>query len=91
MTSRKPAHADQLAHLAPAATPADADRPEAYPERILLKVPADMKRDLELAKVEDRIEISARIRAMISLWRDGGEFRADVDRRARTTGRPKHT
>ena len=59
--------------------------------RIPLKVPDDMKRDLELAKVEDHIEISARIRAMISLWQDGGEFRDQVDRLARTTGRPRRT
>ena len=70
--------------------PAEQDRPEAYPARIPLKVPDDMKRDLELAKVEDHIEISARVRAMISLWQDGGKFRAQVDERARSTGRPRH-
>jgi hypothetical protein len=103
MSQRKTAGADILAarlgQLAPppaqgavpSAMPAEQDRPEAYPARIPLKVPDDMKRDLELAKVEDHIEISARIRAMISLWQDGGEFRDQVDRLARTTGRPKRT
>lgn len=69
--------------------PAEADRPEAYPARIPLKVPEDMKRDLELAKVEDHIEVSARIRAMIALWQQGGKFRAEVDKLAEITGRPK--
>jgi hypothetical protein len=68
--------------------PAEADRPEAYAARIPLKVPADMKRDLVLAHADDGIEVSARIRAMIALWQQGGKFRAEVDKMARTTGRP---
>jgi hypothetical protein len=102
MAARKTASAadalaGQLAQLAsvndltvPArvAMPAEADRPEAYPERIPLKVPVDMKRDLVLAHAEDGIEVSARIRAMIALWQQGGKFRAEVDKMASTTGRP---
>jgi hypothetical protein len=93
-TSGAEALKGQLAHLgpavapAPAPMPAEADRPEAYSARIPLKVGADMKRDLELARVDDHIEVSARIRAMIELWRQGGKFRAEVDKMARTTGRP---
>lgn len=86
--------AGQLASLAPmagpapVAMPAEARAPEAYPERIPLKVPADMKRDLVLAHAEDGIEVSARIRAMIAVWQRGGKFRAEVDKMASTTGRP---
>lgn len=53
-----------------------------------VKMPEDMKRDLERAKVDDHIETGPRIRAMITLWRQDEQYRAAVNelaqRRKRT-------
>ena len=43
----------------------------------------DMKRDLELARLDDGIEVTARLRAMITLWQEDPKLRARVDKRAR--------
>jgi hypothetical protein len=42
-----------------------------------------MKRALELARVEDGIVATARIRAMIQLWQEDERLRARVNKRAR--------
>lgn len=44
----------------------------------------DMKRDLELASLDDGIEVTARLRAMITLWQEDPKVRARVDKLART-------
>jgi hypothetical protein len=43
----------------------------------------DMARALELARVDDGIEVTARLRAMITLWQDDPKLRARVDKLAR--------
>lgn len=95
MTARKTAGADQLAdslaRLAPApetakATrpmPVEQDKPQAWPARISMTASTDMKRDLELARLDDGIEVTARLRAMITLWQEDPKLRARVDKLAR--------
>jgi hypothetical protein len=50
-----------------------------YPERIPLNVDDEMRRALEQARVNDRVETTARIRAMIHLWQEDETFRARVN------------
>jgi hypothetical protein len=57
--------------------------PAAYSARISLTTTPEMKRDLDMARVEDGVEATARIRAMISLWQDDPRLRARVDKLAR--------
>ena len=91
MTDRKSALADQLAKLAPqqqaskpaAPMPAEQDKPQAWPARISMTASTDMKRDLELARLDDGIEVTARLRAMITLWQEDPKLRARIDKRAK--------
>lgn len=90
MTDRKTALADELAKLAPqqapkpaAPMPAEQDRPEKWAARISMTASPDMKRDLELARLDDGIEVTARLRAMITLWQEDPKLRARVDKLAR--------
>lgn len=78
------------APLAASAEPMPADRPRAkeWPVRIPLNVDDEMRRALEQARVDDRIETTARIRAMIHLWQEDDQFRARVNELAATTFRP---
>jgi hypothetical protein len=76
------ARAARMPAAAPA-MPAAQKTPERWPERISLKTDTDMKRALEQARLDDRIEVTARIRAMIQLWQEDDRLRARVDRRAR--------
>src|ERR1035441_2392838 len=67
-----------------AAMPAEQPKPPAaYSARISLTTTPEMKRDLDMARVEDGVEATARIRAMISLWQDDPRLRARVDKLAR--------
>ena len=91
MTDRKAALAGQLARLAPqeqAATaapmPAEQDKPDRWPARISMTASPEMKRALDLARLNDGIEVTARIRAMITLWQEDRRLRARVDKLART-------
>lgn len=59
-------------------------------EKFLLYVHPDYWRALEFAKVEDRVDRQARIRAMIALWNEDPIFKAAVDRIARTAPRGQH-
>ena len=76
----------------PAAAPgAEQPRAKEWPVRIPLNVDDDMRRALESARVDDRIETTARIRAMIALWQQDDQFRARVNELAptfRPGGRP---
>jgi hypothetical protein len=89
MADRKTALADQLARLAPqqqaavAPMPAEQDRPEKWPARISMTTSRQMKRDLEIARVDDGIEVTARLRAMIALWQEDPKLRARVDKLAK--------
>jgi hypothetical protein len=81
--------ADQLGKLAPrqetpaAPMPAEQARPEKWPARISMTASQEMKRDLELARLDDGIEVTARLRAMITLWQEDPKLRARVDKLAR--------
>jgi len=67
-----------------AAMPAEQPRPPAvYSARISLTTTPEMKRDLDMARVQDGVEATARIRAMISLWQDDPRLRAKIDKLAR--------
>jgi hypothetical protein len=95
MTDRKSALAADLARLVPQAEPkptpkaahrempAEQTRPQAWPARISMTASTEMKRDLELARLDDGIEVTARLRAMITLWQDDAKLRARVDKLAR--------
>lgn len=72
-----------LAATAPP-TPQDQPRAKEWPVRIPLNVDDDMRRALEQARVDDRIETTARIRAMIHLWQEDEQFRARVNELAPT-------
>lgn len=76
-TSRK-APARQ-AHSAPAEQP----RSVSFTERINLTVTPDQNRSLDLARVDDGIDKTARLRAMIELWQEDERLRKRIDRRAR--------
>ena len=96
MPAHKPAGADvlagNLARLAPEAEPvrhatpmpAEQDKPERWPARISMTASSEMKRNLELARLDDGIEVTARLRAMITLWQEDPKLRARVDKLART-------
>lgn len=59
-------------------------RAKEWPVRIPLNVDEEMRRALEQARVDDRIETTSRVRAMIQLWQDDDEFRARVNELAAT-------
>jgi hypothetical protein len=59
-------------------------KPERWPARISMKASPEMKRWLELARIDDGVEVTARLRAMIMLWHDDPKLRARVDELART-------
>lgn len=63
--------------------PAEQKTPKDWPVRIPLNVDEEMRRALEQARVDDRIETTARIRAMIQLWQEDERLRTRVNRRAR--------
>jgi hypothetical protein len=69
------------APLAATAAPIPQDQPRAkeWPVRIPLNVDDEMRRALEQARVDDRIETTARIRAMIHLWQVDQAFRTRVN------------
>jgi hypothetical protein len=52
---------------------------KAWPVRIPLNVDDEMRTALEQARTADRIETTARIRAMIRLWQEDATFRARVN------------
>jgi hypothetical protein len=82
----RPARAPRAAASAPAPAamaPTQA-RPPAWDARLSLTLSLDMKRALALAKVDDGIEDTARIRAMITLWQDDERLRHRIDRLAKT-------
>ena len=67
-----------------AAMPAEQPKPPAaYSARISLTTTPEMKRDLDMARVEDGVEATARIRAMIALWQEDTRLRARIDKLAR--------
>jgi glucose/arabinose dehydrogenase len=67
-----------------AAMPAEQAKPPVWDARISLTLSREMKRALDLARAEDGLELTARIRAMITLWQDDDRLRARVDKLAKT-------
>jgi hypothetical protein len=82
----RPARAPRAAASAPAppVMPPTQARPPAWDARLSLTLSQEMKRALALAKVDDGIEDTARIRAMITLWQDDERLRHRVDKLAKT-------
>jgi hypothetical protein len=64
--------------------PATQSRPPTWDARLSLTLSQEMKRALGQAKLDDGIEDTARIRAMITLWQDDERLRHRVDRLAKT-------
>jgi hypothetical protein len=56
---------------------------EKWPARISMTASREMKRELEAARIDDGIEVTARLRAMITLWSEDPQLRARVDALAR--------
>lgn len=66
-----------------ATMPAEQPRPAAfYGERLSITTTAAQIKALRAARLDDGIEVTARIRAMIALWQDDPKLRARVDRAA---------
>jgi hypothetical protein len=63
--------------------PAAQRAPKRWPVRIPLNTDEEMRRALEEARLEDRIDTTARIRAMIQLWQEDDRLRARVNKRAK--------
>ncbi|MFF9908768.1 hypothetical protein ACF1HU_35810 [Streptomyces olivaceus] len=65
--------------------PAEQQAPRAlYSARITFTTTEQQRRSLEQAKVEDRIDKTARLRAMVALWEQDERLRKRVDKLART-------
>lgn len=95
---RRPSSVDALRRGVGAASPATAELPkdpgqlpapqpnktEKWPARISMTASREMKHQLEQARLDDGIEVTARLRAMITLWQDDPQLRARVDELAKT-------
>lgn len=69
---------------AAAPMPAEAPRPARYDKRVPLMTTQEQHRALVLARAEDGIEATARLRALIQLWMEDDRLRARADKLART-------
>jgi hypothetical protein len=77
--------APAAAEAAPRARHATAEpKAPAWDARMSLTLSKEMKRALDIARAEDGIEGTARIRAMIALWESDERLRKRIDREART-------
>jgi signal transduction histidine kinase/CheY-like chemotaxis protein len=56
---------------------------ERYTRRLNVQISAEDEAALKIANASDRVTTAARIRAMLSLWRDDGTYAQTVDRRVR--------
>jgi hypothetical protein len=72
----------RVTHRYPRAIPA--------PERITLPMWTELHRALALARIEDRVDTTVRIRAMIELWHHDARLRARVDRLAKNRSSSLH-
>ena len=70
----------------PAAHPEHHDQapPETWDARMSMTLSRAMKRDLDLARADDGIEGTARVRAMIRLWQQDERLRRRVDKLAKS-------
>jgi hypothetical protein len=67
-----------------AAMPAETEGRSKYPVRVPLQTSPEQKRALEQARVDDGIQATARLRAMVALWMEDPRIRARVDKLARS-------
>lgn len=84
--AEKPATRKPAARNAPRAAPMPAEQPKpvAYSSRINLTTTPEQNRALDLARVEDGIDKTARLRAMIALWQDDERLRRRIDKLAKS-------
>jgi len=70
----------------------EAPRTPAWDARMSLTLSKEMKRALDVARVDDGVEGTVRIRAMITLWQEDERLRRRIDKLAKTLrdrdGRP---
>jgi len=64
--------------------PQDQAQPETWDARMSMTLSRQMKRDLDLARADDGIEGTARVRAMIRLWQQDERLRRRVDKLAKS-------
>ncbi len=64
--------------------PAEQPKPAAYSSRINLTTTPEQNRALDLARVEDGIDKTARLRAMIALWQQDERLRRRIDKLAQS-------
>jgi|SRR5579875_1174083 len=82
-TSRRTAtQAPTRARVAPMPAETDGKAKATYPVRVPMQTNADQKRALEQARVDDGIQATARLRAMVALWMTDDRVRARVDKLA---------
>lgn len=64
---------------------ADEQEPEAktHPKRPSLTLTEEQDRALKLARVDDDVDTTTRIRAMIELWQNDAQIRKKIDRLAK--------
>jgi hypothetical protein len=58
--------------------------PARWDARMSLTLSKEMKRDLDVARADDGVEGTARIRAMITLWQEDERLRRRIDKLAKT-------
>lgn len=67
----------------PAATPAGPN----YPKRMTLPLTVEDHRALRVAHLDDGVEATARLRAMLALWQQDERLRARIDKLAKQLSR----
>jgi hypothetical protein len=72
------------AETRPVAMPAEQEHPPAWDARMSLTLSKEMKRALDVARADDGVEGTARIRAMITLWQEDDRLRRRIDKLAKT-------
>jgi hypothetical protein len=61
----------------------DPQEPRKNTGRVAVPMPKDMRNDLALARIEDGVEATVRIRAMVELWQKDRRLRQRVDKLAK--------
>lgn len=64
--------------------PAEQPKPVTYSARINLTTTPEQNRALDLARIEDGIDKTARLRAMIALWQQDERLRRRIDKMAQS-------
>lgn len=63
--------------------PVDQPKAKKWTARISMTASREMKHELEAARLDDGIEVTARLRAMITLWQEDPQLRIRIDTIAR--------